>query len=246
MTGLTNVVNTINFEKQVLFEKLQKLDTDQRANIKTNRKGTFEPLKQSLFINKNPKLKGVQSKVDYDLAKEKQRILKEKLEQTKMEMDLDGCTFQPKLINKNHTLLASYVSVVERPLPRKEHLVEKTETVMEEEQTEPNKTNRRYNQNFYQEQMDWRGALEETKLKKRLEKEETLQYAPPAQPVTNRDKNKLLVKREPDFLDRVQGDLERAKLKMGKLEATVYDSDVYTFAPKTLKRLNVQSKIHKK
>ena len=162
------------------------------------------------------------------------------------------CTFHPAINQNTQALLSSYVSVLERPMPRKEiqatgssrmELEGSTAERMEVEA--PQSERKTPNLNFYQQKMEWKGAVEEAKLRERLQKEEQEQQKPIGKPIVNQQKNKQLVKKDGDFLSRVQKDMQRSKEVRSHLEEKMYGSGVCTFAPRIKSKPGVTSKIHK-
>lgn len=250
MASYPNVLESISSEASVLKTQLAGLTATQKKNLATNRKVNLGLVKHSDFIDKNARLANVSSKVGYESLKDTLRSKKETREQQKIDLELAGCTFKPELNKNTEALLSSYVSVMEKPLPRGDSNGpnRKMEVEQPQEAAEPEeepKPKAKPNLRFYEQKMEWKNAIEEAKLRERLQREETEQQKPVAVPQTNQARNKELVKREGDFLARVQLDLERSKEMRGRLEERVYGSAVCTFAPKIKQMPGITSKIHK-
>lgn len=250
MSGQPKLINSIHVEASDLRQRLANLEADQRKNLAANRKVNYGLVKQSDFIDRNPKMNEVPSRVSYESIKDTMKNKKETRERLKEEKEMTECTFRPKLNKNTEALLSSYVSVLERPMPRKE--IQATASAKMDVETPPERletdedraARKKPNLNFYQEQMEWKSAVEEAKLRERLQKEEQDQQKPVGKPATNEERNRELVKKDGDFLARVQKDMQRSKEVRSRLEEKVYGSTC-TFAPRIKNKPGVTSKIHK-
>lgn len=245
-------MNAITEEGNGLRHRLAALEADQQRNLVANRKVNYGLVKRSDFVDRNPRLVDVPSRVSYDSIKDTIKVKKETRERLKEEKEMNECTFRPQLNKNTEALLSSYVSVMERPMPRKEiqttgsSRMELEGSLSERQEAELlNPTERKSpNLNFYQQKMEWKSAVEEAKLRERLQKEEQDQQKPVGKPVVNQQKNKELVKRDGDFLARVQNDMQRSKEVRSRLDEKVYGTTC-TFTPRIKTRPGVTSKIHK-
>ena len=252
MASYPKVLESINSESSDLKTQLAGLSATQQRNLVANRKVALGWVKQSDFLDRNARLANVSSRVGHESLQDTLRSKKERLEQQRAELELAGCTFRPELNKNTEALLSSYVSVMEKPLPRKEPPASHSSR-MEVEQPSQDRTasaeelrpRARPNPQFYEQKMEWKSGVEEARLRVRLQREEAEQTRPVAKPHTNSARNKELVKAEGDFLTRVQKDLERSKAVRGRLEEKLYGSAVCSFAPKIKAVPGVASKIRK-
>lgn len=255
MASYPREIDLIATESTDLRQRLAGLEANQKRTLKDQRKVNMELVKKSDFVDKSPRLMNVQPKVkssDYETLKSTLKSKNEKLEQQKTEYELAGCTFRPELNKNTEALLLSYVSVLDKPLPRKEQPPAEESRKEIEQQSPDNsqlqketKAKQRPNMQFYEQQMEWKNSIEEAKLRERLQKEEQNQKKPIAQPTLNTSRNNELVKKEGDFLTRVQQDMERSKEVRSRLEQKVYGEQVLTFAPKIKPMSGVSSKVNK-
>lgn len=255
MASYPKEFNVISMESTDLRNRLAGLEASHQRTLKDQRKINMDLVKKSDFLDKSPRMMNVQPKVkssDYESLKNTLKSKTEKLEQQKTEYELAGCTFHPELNKNTEALLLSYVSVLDKPLPRKEQPPAEGSR-KEIEQFSPDnsqlqkeqKAKQKPNMQFYEQKMEWKNSIEEAKLRERLQKEELNQKKPIAQPTLNTSRNNELVKKEGDFLTRVQQDMERSKEIRSKLEDKLYGEQVLTFAPKIKPMPGVASKVNK-
>lgn len=172
------------------------------------------------FRKENEHYKKIISKCDFALILTKKAQREERLRKQKAEFETDGCTFHPKINKKSEQMVGDHIEVYKRELPKK-----KIEEVVKE--IKKKLSGRKYNPKFYEEKVEWKNSKYERDQKKRVDN--TLnELKALKEPTTNKKKNKKLVKKSKQFLDRVANDMKTALEKKTKLEERMYNS---TFKP---------------
>lgn len=215
-------VQEIVEERLSLEQRLAQLQSQQKKLFrKTNKKKT-QPLAKKRFRKDNKNYKQINSKIDYNLIMSHKEKMTEIRQKQKKELELAECTFQPKIDKHSKNMTLYKEKIYDKELPKKiEALSEEEE---EEESFEEERVNkgpkRKYNPKFYQEKVSWKKKKTEIHNKKRMDN--TLKEISRIKtvPKTNRKMNKKLVRKDKDFLKRVEQDQinsENLKKKLDKI-----------------------------
>lgn len=210
-------------ERMSLEERLAFLQKQQKKLLRKTKKKKTQPLAKKRFRKDNKNYKGIHSKIDYNLIMSHKEKMKEIRQKQKKELELAECTFQPKIDNHSKNMTLYKEKIYERELPKKieePSEEEKEEESIEEEDEKVKLPKRKYNPKFYQEKVSWKKGKVDIHNKKRMDN--TLKEISRIKtiPKTNKKMNEKLVKKDKDFLKRVEQDQinsENLKKKLDKI-----------------------------
>ena len=249
-------------ENRLLAERLEKLTKLSKKIIKPKKDFYLDPVKKKHIVKQKDNYEEVESKLDYDNIGKYQMRKQQKLKQKKKEKELASCTFKPKL-NKRSKKMVKNVNYV-RPHDKK--LLRKKEEKKEEEEMEattfndimkqlniegeeipserstktPKKKIKKINSNFYDKQLKWLNRKKQIAEKQRHENAKKEYSEVKAIPKTNKRKNEKLLGNRKKFIDRVDDETLKYKMKKTKLKEK-YNKE--TFQPKINRNYKVQSKV---
>jgi hypothetical protein len=218
-------------KREELESKLEKV-LKKKAKVQQNRLLQLKPVIYKKFRNQVKSYDKVNSKCDYNLIMTHKEKKEEEMKKQKEDFEMADCTFRPKILDKSNQMVKDHVVVYKRELPKK-----KEDPV--EEIPEKLKTNAKLNPLFYEQKLEWKNKKYEITQKKRVDK--TLEEIKTLKdPETNKKINEKIVKRDKDFLKRVQNDLATKTEKQNELEKMYY---TLPFKPKINTNIDVEPKV---
>lgn len=227
-------------QKRELEQKLKDLSNKKDQTAKFTRYSPYTLLKPTDFREKAKKYEQVGSAFQSGMYEERKKQNIERLKQEVQKAEETNCTFQPQVITAKTP--EAYVPIFERPLPQKqaakEGQDEQKEKQVKANVAQPDESTVKRFEEFYKKNLEWKKANEEKALQERLDKEIKELNKTKIGPKVNEEKNRELFKKESEFMDRVQADMQRTKEKKEKLEEKYYGN---TFKPKINRNIPVNS-----
>jgi hypothetical protein len=241
-------ITAVISENQHLNQKLANLEKRKQDMGKAELfKRPVCALTHSKFLPTNKQYENVASKTDYDFVKHQMTIKNEKIQRAK-ERVVEEFSFRPTINEKTTEFIniEAYVAPHSRPLPVKK--VEATQKLSEEERIQTQSLERtikmpkKIDEEYYKKLVDWKNKQEEKALKERLV-QGWHEGSSNSQPQTNKKVNEQLFKKEANFIDRVQADMERSKNLKAQLDNKYND---FSFKPRTNKNIAATSVVYEK
>ena len=241
-------ITAVISENQHLNQKLANLERRKQDLGKSELfKRPVCALTYSRFLPTNKQYENVASKTDYDFVKHQMTIKNEKIQRAK-ERDVEDFPFRPTINEKTPELIniEAYIPPHSRPLPAKK--VEATQKLGAEEEPKTQSLERtvkipkKIDEAYYKKLVDWKNKQEEKSLKERLV-QGWQEGTPNGQPQTNKKVNEQLFKKEVNFMQRVNADMERSKNLKSQLDQK-YNG--FSFKPVTNKNIAATSVVYEK
>ena len=257
----------LELENQTLEARLAALTNKAKKIIKPKKDYYLDPVKQRDVVKIKNTYDGISSKIDYDEITTHNINKQKKLEQKKIQKELNECTFKPQITKKTKKMLKNinYVKPHEKKLIKKE-IEKKTENeengaetfdnIMKEfdnmnvdnrlENQEENQTPKKpkkikkINPAFYERQLKWLNKKQQVAEKERL-KNAMKEFSEVKQvPKTNKKKNQKLLGSRKKFIERIDDHTMRKKKKIEELDEKYNKT---TFTPTINRNYNVSSKV---
>ena len=237
-------------QKKSLKKRLALLQKQKKTTIKKSKKKFIsKPFKNKI---KNKKYEKINSKIDIDLINSEMENKFNKNFLKKKEIELLNCTFQPKINLRSEKMIQNRISIYKRDLPikNKEYSEESdysdSDEYIESKEFDINdgfKKKKKFNKNFYEKQLEWKNKkmkkIEDMKLKKNIQIVNSVRNIPK----TNKRKNKFMVKKKGNFIDRFQNDMQKSQKLLRNLDKKYNHFD---FKPKINHNINIGSVVMEK
>ena len=239
---MKNFDREISSENKDLLNHLKEME-DKRNKQYSSTRGRANPLMSTKFCPRSKNWKAVNSRLDYETAKEKEMYKREHYSQLKEELEMRECTFKPNVDLKSMTLTQKNprTPIEQREVPEKykRSAVEERVTLRQKELAEqelgtmklPDNSGKKPTREFYDKKVEWKKVHEEKMEKQRLEQLKKEQESFIGKPKLFEGKTSKIVAEKlanEGFLNRVQKDLEHKKELRSKLEQKYHD---YSFKP---------------
>lgn len=234
-------------ENENLAQRLEALGKMKEDVCKINKKPNFNTLNKKTFRPANSNYETVCSKTNYELTKQQMTLRLEKIQREQERQIEESCTFRPAINGNTQKFLheGSYVPPTERPLPQKKVEQPKSEEEPEEPRAQSldntKKVNRKFDEHFFERQLEWKNSKEEKRVQERLDRELEYHQKMKGIPKVNKKKNEKFFKKEDDFMTRVKEDLHRTKELKTKLDKKY---NTFAFKPKTNKNISTNSVVY--
>ena len=176
--------NEMLSENALLKAQLKEMKSIRGKNYSSTR-GRANPLKGTKFKPRAKKYKVVNSKLDYESAKEKAQYKKEYYAQLREELELKNCTFKPNVDLKSMTLTQKNptVPIDQRGVPdrynrtlidEKKNLrtMELEKKDLETMKLPNNKGRKARGEDFYKEKVEWKKKAQEKANQKKKDQED--------------------------------------------------------------------------
>ena len=230
-------------ENQFLQQQLKEME-NKRSKQYSSTRGRANPLKSTKFTPRAMKYKGVNSKLDYESAKEKEQYKREHFAQLREELELRECTFKPNVDINSMTMTQKNpkTPIDQRNVPDRyqRKIIEERAALKHQEESEkefgtmrlPNNKGRKANADFYGEKIGWKANRDKKRLDRHQEnitKEKSSYVGKPK--LNDYSKNKIVPADRLDndpFLNRVAKRLEKKKELKKTLDEKYYN---YSYKP---------------
>lgn len=221
-------------ENNNLAMKLEELKGQKKHAIKVTKKGgKIQPFQENSFHLKSSEFNMTQSALNYDMISVYHQRRAERLEGTKRELELEGCTFKPSLSKLTEDIYKDKeISPIYERNQRKEKPARKDPDEVQFEQMKElfmKKYGRKGDPEFYSKKIEWERVKKNKRNQKKLENAIDIYSTGPRIPKVNKKVNKKLVKDNSPFLDRVEKQKSKVTEKKKKIEEKMYS---YSFKPK--------------
>lgn len=219
-------------------------NTDGERVRSYSRKRKLDTLMKTTPLSKNKQYKRVEPRLLLDTHKDEIFNKRNLIEERKVQLELNGCTFKPELNNNSLAMTRNNpkVPITEREVPMKYQraLVEELKRTLDQERLQketetmvlPNNTGKQPNKEFYDTKVAWKKQSEE-KLEqarqRQLEEEIGSFIGKPK--LNDYSKNKIVPADKLDdseFLVRVEKTIQKKQENIKNLEGKLYD---YPFKP---------------
>ena len=221
---------TISRENKSLERRLQELDKRKKQVMRNKEKIISHPVSYKEFLPRDKVYENVQSNLDYDHVKEINKVKIEQMARIKEKMEMQECSFKPKLNPKSEIYVknSNYVPI-DRRKPRNK-TAEKIKS--EEDIIEPLPNNkgpkRRIDEGFYEKQLQWQKNKTEKVQRKIVDKTINKSTEQKEIPKSNKKINEKIVSDKGPFSDRLALYKEKSEKLKKNLENKFYD---YSFKP---------------
>ena len=253
-------------QNRELAERLAALKKMSKKMIRPKKDFYLNPVKKNDIVKIKNNYKEVGSKMDYETMRDHNINKEKRNNKRKIAKEMSACTFKPRLnkTSKKMTKGFGYIKPQDKKLLRKEKPKKKEDdfdsaemeattfdNIMKEFDKEGEETGpvvkkkpkkvKKINQNFYDKQLKWLNKNKQMAEKQRLENAMKEYSEVTNVPKTNRKKNKKMLGTRKKFIDRVEDQTMKLKLKKEEHDEK-YDRG--NFVPKINRNYNVQSKVN--
>ena len=221
-------------ENNTLESKLAMLVDRKKHAVKVTRSGgKIMPFQENSFHTKSNEFSMTQSALNYDMLSVYHQRRAERLEGTKRELELEGCTFKPTLSKLTEDIYKDKdVSPIYERNQRKDKpaYVDPDEVQFEKmKELFVKKYGRKGDPEFYNKKVEWERVKKNKRNQKKLENAIDIYSTGPRIPKVNTKVNKKLVKDTSPFLNRVEAQKSKVQEKKKKIEQKMYN---YPYKPK--------------
>lgn len=240
MSALSSQKNSLQ-KKLALLEKKKNL-TLKKSKIKFS---TSKPFIKKKYVNN--KYKTINSRVDVDLINSELENKYNRNFLKKKEIELSKCTFKPKININSERMIQNRIPIHKRELPKKKDEIEIESDYSDyEEYIESKdfdkkkdlKKKKKFDKNFYNKKLEWKNnkmkKIQDLQIKKNIEIVNSVRKIPK----TNKSKNKIMVKKKKNFMDRFQNDMQKSKKLLYNLDKKY---NHFEFKPKINHNINIGS-----
>lgn len=240
---MKNAEREIVNENAILMKQLQELKAKRNKHY-SKTKGRANALQSTKFTPRAKVYNTVNSRLDYETAKDKMQYKKEHYAQLREELELRGCTFKPNVDINSMTLTQKnpLPPIEQRNVPdryRREVLDEKANMRTQELNDMdfatlvlPNNSGKKLHKDFYKNKLEWVKHRDEKREHRRLDNTKAEEGTFIGQPqINDYSNNKIVAADKLDtevFLARVPKYLKRNLEIKKALENKMYD---YTYQP---------------